>query len=91
MRSDYPLLSQELNDRLLMTYDYMVDLLGYEEANVHYSGILERLEASGQAFVVSSSGLPTALMDRMVDMIKFDYIYRTHYNQIRYLETTNGK
>lgn len=88
MRSDYSLLSQELNDRLLLCYDYLIDLLGFEEDGYnHYSGIYEQLEASGEAYMLSQSGIPTVETQNIIHMLKFDYIYRTHYNQIRYMET----
>lgn len=91
MRNSYSLLSQEINDKLLLAYDNLIELLGFEkEGQTHYSGILEQIDSSGTAYVISPSGLPSSINQRVLTILKFDYIYRTHYNQIRYLENNNG-
>ena len=90
MRNSYSLLSQEINDKLLLAYDNLIELLGFEqEGQIHYSGILEQIDYSGLAFITSPSGIPSFNSPRIIDMLKFDYIYRTHFNQIRYLEKSN--
>ena len=90
MRNSYSLLSQEINDKLIGVYDHLVELLGYEDEDVRYSGILEQLDTSGARYIPSTSGMPSAIMPRVINILKFDYIYRTHYHQIRYLETKNA-
>lgn len=92
MRSVYPLSSNELNDKLLESYQNLVYLLGYEEDNESvYSGVYDRLESSGNAMLISQSGIPNYSMLRMKDLLKFDYIYRKHYEEIQYLENDNGR
>lgn len=92
MRSTYPLSSAELNDRFLEFYENLVYLLGYEEDNepVH-SGLYDYLEVSGDLALTSQSGIPSYNMARMVDFLKFDYIYRKHYGEIQYVENDNGR
>jgi hypothetical protein len=76
--------SQELNDKLLTIHENLVYLLGYQSDQYPvYSGIYEQLHVSGEAFMVSQSGIPTLNVPNVVDLLKFDYIYRSHYRFIR--------
>jgi len=55
MRASYSLQSQEINDKLLGAYSNLIDMLGFENTNgMHYSGILEYLDASGSSMIISS-------------------------------------
>jgi len=92
MRKDYPLSSQELNDIILTAYGDLCYLLGYIDSdNNRYSGLYESIEESGLAYLASSSGIlhagnndskyqlglsPTYTSDRLIQYLKFDYIYR---------------
>lgn len=92
MRSNYPLSSAELNDRLLTSYENLVYLLGYEADNEPvYSGLFDFLELSGNLALTSQSGIPGYNMAKMIDFLRFDYIYRKHYGEIQYVENDNGR
>lgn len=92
MRRAYPVSSNELNDKLLGSYENLVYLLGYEEDDQPvYSGLYDYLEASGNLMLTNQSGIPSYNLARMKDFLKFDYIYRKHYNEIQYLENDNGR
>lgn len=87
MRKNYPISSQELNDKIFGYYSDLVYLLGYEEnGSISYSGLYNTLDSSGTNILLSSSGIPSTNMPRMLDFLKFDYIYRKHYGKIKYLE-----
>lgn len=92
MRRAYPLSSNELNDKLLGAYENLVYLLGYEDENEPaYSGLYDHLEVSGNLMLTSQSGIPNYNMVRMKDFLKYDYIYRKHYEEIQYVENDNGR
>lgn len=87
MRKNYPLLSQELNDKILTAYEHLVYLLGFDaEGEDPYSGVYPLLETSGNLMYTSISGIPSAEMPKVQTMLKFDYIYRKHYGEIKYVE-----
>lgn len=59
MRSNFPVSSQEINDRCQLMQEYLVEILGYaREGYTRYSGFYEKIEASGNAMITSGSGLP---------------------------------
>lgn len=90
MRSTYPLSSNELNDRLFSAYENLTYLLGFEsEDDPIYSGVYDHLETSGNAMLVSQSGIPGTLSPKMLEFLKYDYIYRKHYKEIQYMERPN--
>lgn len=84
MKNNHPISSQELNDRLLTSYEYLVYLLGQNYNGPVYTGVYERLEVSGVNLVTSLSGIPSANMSQLITMLKMDYFYRKNFNQIIY-------
>lgn len=85
MLAYYPISSQELNDKFYSAYEHIVSLIGYETSGVlTHTGLYDRINSSGEAFVISPSGLPSHTYHNMNKMLKFDYIYRTHYNINKY-------
>jgi hypothetical protein len=99
MRSNYPLSSLELNDKLFLMYENMVSLLGFDDYDCRISGKLEVIEASGNTIMYSNSGIPhigvdeiyggvkqDASFSRIRSYLKTDYIYKKYYNKISYSE-----
>lgn len=98
MRYNYPISSQELNDRLMLSWEKLVRLLGYRaDGQLPYSGVYELLNASGEALIESPSGVPTVGVDEIyggtvtetsfnyyVSVLKYDYIMRKIYQKINY-------
>lgn len=92
MRKIYPLSSSELNDKLFSAYENLTYLLGFEsDTELAYSGVYDYLESSGNAMLISQSGIPGTLSPKMLEFLKYDYIYRKHYNEIQYMEKINGR
>jgi hypothetical protein len=92
MRSSYPLISNEINDKLLMAYENLVYLLGYSEVGLTtYSGLYDGFDNTIDTIQISQSGIPSFASSRMLDFLKFDYIYRRPYGQIQYLENNDGR
>jgi len=59
MRDYYPLISQEINDKILTQYSDLVYLLGFDDGNIVVSGLYDRLECSGvDSFSDMSVGIP---------------------------------
>jgi len=59
MRQNYPLLSQEINDKLYKTYSDYVYLLGVETDSGNYEGLYDSLESSGlYTFYTPTNGIP---------------------------------
>lgn len=99
MKRNYPISSQELNDILTTAYGDLCYLLGYIDSNENrYSGIFESIELSGLAYMGTSSGIPhlgnedskyhlglgyNTTTDKIVQFLKFDYIYRKDRGYIR--------
>lgn len=84
MRKNISLSSQELNDKFLIAYEYLVYLLGQELLNQEKcSGLYEQLETSCTNMIISPSGIPSIFSNQTTDILKFDYIYRKNFNQIR--------
>lgn len=84
MRSNYPLLSQELNDKIFGCYENMVYLLGQNIPNeVLCSGLYSELETFCSNVVGNYSGIPNVVNDKVRNMLKFDYIYRKHFTSRR--------
>lgn len=98
MRSLYPLSSQELNDRIGLMYEHMVYLLGFHEPGyTGLSGFYEAVEASGEAHMASTSGLPHYAINEITGDIsaresytklrwylKADYLYKKFHDLISY-------
>jgi len=83
MRNNFPLSSQEINDKLLSCYENLTYLLGQRLPNEEvYSGVYDQLEVVCSGYILSSSGIPNITQDKILDILKFDYIYRKHYGQI---------
>ena len=83
MRKDSPLSSLELNDKLLLSYENIIYLLGQHLPNKEkYSGLYDRLESTCSGLYISPSGIPSYNNDKIIDLLKFDYFYRKHFNQI---------
>lgn len=88
MRSNYPLSSQELNDKILGNYEHLVYLNGVELDGVITSGLYDRIEASGLNLLTMNSGIPyiptnyQGFIDdqyvpaHITDTLKWDYIYK---------------
>jgi hypothetical protein len=90
MKYKYPISSKELNDRLLMGYENLVTVLGYNEESVVYSGVYDRLDKSGELFVDTESGIPhigsanapqlgsdlITTSESLVSLLHYDYVYR---------------
>jgi hypothetical protein len=84
MRKNFPLLSQELNDKLLLCYENLTYLLGQKIlTSLEYSGLYSQLENSCSELTLSSSGIPNVNNEKIIDILKFDYFYRTHFKQIK--------
>jgi len=87
MKSNYPFISQEFKNIILQGYEHLVYLLGYEaEGYDHYSGLYEYITDSGDYLMLSESGIPNINMIKMVDILKYDYIYRKNCGEIKYKE-----
>lgn len=98
MLNKYPISSQELNDRLLLSWEKTVRLLGIQvEGQPDYSGVYELLQASGEKLMESISGIPHIGTNEVFgghleeltfsyyrSILKNDYIMRKLYNNIRY-------
>jgi len=97
MRNQYPLSSQELNDVFVTAYGDLCYLLGYDDGSNRYSGLYERIEESGLAYLSTTSGIPHIGTDDskyhiglddgstssyVIQYLKFDYIYRKIRNFI---------
>lgn len=83
MRNNYPLLSQELNDRIFTCYENLTYLLGQNlSTETMCSGLYQNLETFCSGVTTSYSGIPNINNSNMLDILKFDYIYRKHFNQI---------
>lgn len=93
MRSDYPVSSQRFNDQILLAYENLVHLLGYEDESNRYSGLYEILQASGNAYMTNSSGIPHIgntddgfqlglsaedTSDQVILYLKWDYVWRKY-------------
>lgn len=98
MRTDYPVSSMEFNDRMLMAYENLTYLLGYEDDSNRYSGLYENLEESGLAYMGNQSGIPHVgnidtkyrigldegtSSEQIITYLKFDYLYRKKLDMIR--------
>jgi len=84
MRNNFPMVSQEINDKLLSSYENLTYLLGQKLPNEEvYSGVFDILENSCSGYITSPSGIPNIAQDKILDILKFDYIYRKHYGQIK--------
>lgn len=97
MRNQYPLSSQELNDIFVSAYGDICFLLGYDDGSTRYSGLYERIEESGLAYLSTSSGILHVGTDDskyhlsldeystssyLIQYLKFDYVYRKLRNFI---------
>ncbi|MCK9428878.1 MAG: hypothetical protein M0R17_02555 [Candidatus Omnitrophica bacterium] len=83
MRNNYPVLSQELNDKFMSNYEHLVYLLGQKiDGYNKYSGVYDVLELACSGYVISFSGIPSVYNDKFTDILKFDYIYRKHFKEI---------
>ena len=87
MRNNYPLSSQLLNNKLLLSYENLVYLLGQSiDGQPYYSGLYEKLEESNANTAICSSGILTGTIStqvKMINLLKFDYFYRKNFNLIR--------
>jgi hypothetical protein len=84
MRKEYHISSQILNQKLLLSYENLVYLLGQHITDQpHYSGLYEYLDVSGKYLSTTPSGIPVGDTPRVTDILKFDYFYRKHFKQIR--------
>jgi len=95
MRDIYPLLSAEINDKILMHYENMISILGYNHNGVVYSGLYDQLFSYIQNFL-STSGIPHVGFSQfspggtdvyttspyIIHCLKFDYIYRKNSNSL---------
>ena len=100
MRNNYPLSSQEFNDKVLQNYENLVYLVGYDgEETAAYTGLYEHIDSSGVAMLQSTSGVPIILGDefngglnlessfnRYIELLKVDYMWRKLYNKISYFQ-----
>lgn len=88
MRNNYPVVSQELNDKLLLLYEHLVYLLGVKLENKDMvEGLYHRLDEIIEDIVISgttppyeSSVLPCKYehyndcFDKIIAIMKYDYI-----------------
>lgn len=95
MRSNYPLSSLELNDKIFGAYENLIYLLGYENTNgTTVSGHFDKLDNSASnCFLSGILGLNDFIQDNLnlnnygnlsgymdiADFLKIDYIYRKHF------------
>lgn len=85
MIKEYPICSEELNNKLLGANENLVSILGVQIPDQeYYSGVLDYINSSGTILFSSLSGVPNTNMSKIIDSLKFDYIYRKHFNQIKY-------
>ena len=94
MRSNYPLSSLELNDKLYSAYEHLTYLLSYENnSGVLISGkfdildnVISNMFLSGVLALNDNISIPpdynlvplSGYMN-IVDFLKMDYIYRKHF------------
>jgi hypothetical protein len=84
MRSNFPLSSEQINNKLLLSYENLVYLLGQSLPDKPYcSGLYDRLQTSGEYLATTTSGILVGDSPRIIDTLKFDYYYRKHFGQIR--------
>jgi hypothetical protein len=68
----------------MMSYENLVYLLGQNISDQpYYSGLYEYLDVSGKYLSTTYSGIPTAEMPKVIDILKFDYYYRKHFGEIK--------
>lgn len=58
MRENYPVSSIEFNDKILMAYENLVYLLGVQTDTALATGLYDIIDASGEAYMTSVSGIP---------------------------------
>ena len=78
MISNFPLTSLEINDRLLMSYEQLVSLLGYETISgvKTYNGVYDDVQES----FVSITEDPSGLILYVTDPIRFKLIDKMVYD-----------
>lgn len=87
MKSNYPFISQEIKNIILEGYSNLVYLLGYENDGYdHFSGLYEYLYSSGNNFLINQSGIQNINTNSIINMLKYDYLYRKNNMQIQYKE-----
>lgn len=88
MKSNFPVVSQEIKNVILQGYENLVYLLGYKAENYdHYSGLYEYISSSGDYLLISESGIPNLNMTKITSILKFDYFNRKNWDLIKYEET----
>jgi hypothetical protein len=87
MKSNYPLVSKEVNNILLQGYENLVYLLGQEVDGLeHFSGLYEYVSDSGDFLMSDPEAIPTIYSSSIINALKYDYILRKNYGQIMYKE-----
>jgi hypothetical protein len=97
MRNQYPISSQEFNDIVIEAYGNLCYLLGYNDSVNDYSGVYDRLDASGLSFMNSTSGIlhignvdakyqlglsQETTSEMLIQYLKYDYLHRKSLNYI---------
>lgn len=97
MRNLYPVSSIDFNDRMLLSYEHLVYLLGVQTAEATVTGLYDQIDGSGQAYMVSPSGIPhcgtndgkyqvglniDSSYSYMVSYLRTDYILRKYLGLI---------
>jgi hypothetical protein len=90
MKSNFPIVSQEIKNVIFQGYENLVYLLGFEaDGYSHFSGLYEYISSSGDYLMISESGIPNLNMSKIITMLKFDYFYRKNWGCIKYKEIYN--
>lgn len=97
MRNGYPLSTIDLNDRLLLSYEHLIYLLGIETDQVTATGLYDTLDTSGLVFMTNLSGIPhvganggkyeigldeESTSARIIDYQRSDYLLKKHLGVI---------
>lgn len=98
IRKNYPISSLEINDILLLSYQHISRLLGYD-GDPYVSGIYDTLEASGVDHMDSMSGIPHvgnkggpyalgldvySTSEEVTSNLKWNYVFRKQIGCIKY-------
>lgn len=93
MRQNYPLSSAEINDKILLSHERLIHLIGVSSDYGYVSGIYDNMELSGFNMMDSIEGIPHVASNEetiglsaerstelMLDCLKYDYVFKTYYN-----------
>ncbi len=84
MRNNYPISSQELNDKLFSMYENIIYILGIEKDNILYDGLSQKIDDILDQLMINecipidnndTSNIENST-DDLITIFKFDYIFR---------------